>query len=73
MDWPHLLVMRIQQANLFLKALDDALKTQDVIHKLSKSEKDLMILVAQASLQLQPIYFSPKKPGDKQKSMSFLF
>lgn len=54
------------------KTLDDVLKTQDAIVNLSKSEKDLMIQVAQASLQLQLIYFSPKKPGDKGKAMPFL-
>ena len=55
------------------KTLDDVLKTQDAIVNLSKSEKDLMIQVVQASLQLQLIYFSPKKPDDKEKAMPFLW
>lgn len=61
-----------EQGKELKKTLDDALKTQDAIDNLFKSEKDLMIQVVQASLQLQLIYFSPKKPGDKEKAMPFL-
>lgn len=41
-----------EQGEELKKTLDDALKTQDAIDNLSKSEKDLMIQVAQASLQV---------------------
>lgn len=40
-----------EQGEELKKVLDDALKTQDAINNLSKSEKDLMIQAAQASLQ----------------------
>ena len=68
----YLQPVRLGNQLLFSFKPRDALKAQDAIDNLSKSEKDLMIQVAQASFQLQLIYFLPKKPGDKEGAMSFL-